>query len=387
MAGRRGISYILGCLMLLSVVGCRSARVGANRVAAQPELAATTTAVPSAILTNTAAPLPMASPTSQPPSLTPSPTPPPTETATAVPSSTPLPTVTTVPTATPLPMETPTPTPSPTPEPPPLPAWLTFLNQFRAIAGLPPVLDWEPYTKGSEHHSQYMVVRDQAIAHSEDINDPLYDVGGDQAARNGNIFATSQDDATYIWSLNFWASAPFHLIGMLNPTLSKVGYGDYVEDGGDVVMAAVLDIGSDSGADNGVTYPIYFPGPESSTWIVRHSMYEWPDPITSCPGYTRPSGPPIILFLGNGSVTPSVSRHRLAMGDTPLESCLFDETSYQNPDPYAQKVGRTILDLNDAVVIIPLAPLAADETYTAQIDANGQTYTWRFHTIRRPPEE
>jgi hypothetical protein len=75
------------------------------------------------------------------------------------------------------------------------------------------------------------------------------------------------------------------------------------------------------------------------------------------------------------------------MGDLPLDSCLFDETNYENPDPYAQKVGRTILDLNDAVVIIPRAPLAADETYTAQVDANGQTYTWRFHTIKRPPQE
>lgn len=376
MIGRRGISVVFGILILLGASGCRGSQTS-NRVAAQPQLTATNTALPTAVPTDTSAPPPTASRTSQPPSPTPA------VTATAVPSSTPFPTLTPLPTATP----TQTPTLEPTPQLPPLPAWLSFLNQFRAIADLPPVLDWEPYTKGSEHHSQYMVVRDQAIAHSEDVNDPLYDIGGDQAARNGNIFATSQDDATFIWSLNFWASAPFHLIGMLDPNLNLVGYGDYVEAGGEVVMAAVLDIGSDSGVDNGVTYPIYFPGPESSTWIVRHSMYEWPDPIASCPGYTRPSGPPIILFLGNGSVTPSVSRHRLAMGDLPLDSCLFDETSYENPDPYAQKVGRTILDLNDAVVIIPRAPLAADETYTAQVDANGQTYTWRFHTIKRPPQE
>ena len=227
-------------------------------------------------------------------------------------------------------------------------------------------------------------LKDAAIAHNQDPADPLFDEAGNQAARNGNIFATSQMEADYTWSINFWASAPFHLIGMLDPNLNLVGYGDHVEEGGEVNMAAVLDIGSDSGADNGVNYPIIFPGPNSSTWIVRHSLYEWPDPVGSCPGFARPTGAPIVLFFGSGSGTPHVSNHRLALGDTPLETCLFDETNYSNPDAYAEKVGRTILDLNDAVVIIPRHPLAADETYTAQVTTAEQTYTWQFHTQKRP---
>ena len=76
--------------------------------------------------------------------------------------------------------------------------------------------------------------------------------------------------------------------------------------------------------------------------------------------------------------------HRLAMGDMPLETCIFDESSYRNADPYAEQVGRTILDHNDAVVIIPRSPLAADATYTAQVTADGKTYTWQFNTIKRP---
>lgn len=269
-------------------------------------------------------------------------------------------------------------------EPPPLPEWLSYLNRFREIAALPPVLDWEPYNAGSEHHSHYMVVNNAPIAHSQDRQNPLFDPAGNQAARNGNIFATSRMEANYVWGFNFWASAPFHLIGMLDPTLNLVGYGDHVEASGEVKMAAVLDIGSDPGEDNSVTYPVLFPGPDSSTWIVRHSMIEWPDPVGSCPGYARPTGAPIVLFLGDGSGTPQVANHRLAMGDTPLDSCLFDETSYRNADPYAEKVGRTILGKNDAVVIIPRTPLAADEAYTVQVTANGQTHTWQFHTIKRP---
>jgi hypothetical protein len=273
---------------------------------------------------------------------------------------------------------------TPTPEPPPPPEWLAFLNRFRAMASLPPVLDFQPYNLGSELHSRYMVANDEAIAHSEDPNKPFYDPAGDLAAKNGNLFATSQTEANYIWSINFWASAPFHLVDMLDPSLNTVGYGDYIEAGGDVAMASVLDIGSHPGLDQGVEYPVYFPGPGSRTWIVRHSLYEWPDPLTSCPGYSRPAGAPIILFLGDGSLTPQVDSNRLAMGDTPLDACIFDETNYRNPDPWAEKTGRQILSHNNAVVILPRHPLAADETYTVQVAANGETYTWQFETIKRP---
>ena len=253
------------------------------------------------------------------------------------------------------------------------------------MANLPPLSDREAYTLGSSLHSRYMVVNDAPIAHRQDKNNPLYDVAGDQAARNGNIFATSQSEADYLWSVKFWVSAPFHLIGMLDPRLQQVGYGDNNDDIGDVNMAAVLDIRSDPRrAGPGTEYPIFFPGDGSETWVVRHSMFEWPDPYGSCPGYSRPSGPPIVLLLGDGSRTPKVTNHRFARGDRPLESCLFDETSYRNPDPFAQKTGKTILDLNDAIVIIPREQLPINEEYTVQVTVDGQTYTWSFTTRKGP---
>jgi hypothetical protein len=253
------------------------------------------------------------------------------------------------------------------------------------MAALPPVTDWEEYTRGSKLHSEYMAVNDAAIAHYQDKSNPLYSDAGDRAAKNGNIFATSQTEANYIWSINFWASAPFHMIAMLDPKLGLVGYGDVVENMGDVKMAAVLDVGSDPGiSTDGLQFPLLYPGRDSETWVVRHSLYEWPDPILSCPGYARPSGSPIILMLGTGSTTPQVANHRLALGDQVVETCLFDETSYSNPDAYAQKIGRQILDASDAIVIIPRQPLTADATYTAQVTTNGATYTWEFKTKKRP---
>ena len=244
------------------------------------------------------------------------------------------------PTATPPPPEpTSTPLPEPTAAPTVAPVaiigpdWLNLLNHVRGMAGLTAVPEKFPLSTGSELHSRYMVVNDDPVAHKEDVNNPLYDAAGNQAAKNGNIFATSQTDANYVWSVNFWVSAPFHLIRLLNPALQSAGYGDYVEAIGDVQMAAVMDVGTDRLPEAGdVEYPIFFPGDGTETWVVRHSLYEWPDPIGSCPGYTRPTGPPIIVQLGDGSLTPSVSSFSLSQGGQVLEACLFDETSYRNVD-------------------------------------------------------
>ncbi len=63
---------------------------------------------------------------------------------------------------------------------------------------------------------------------------------------------------------------------------------------------------------------------------------------------------------------------------TPLEHCLFDETSYTNPDGSTQNTGRSILNGRDAIVLIPKQPLTFGATYTVSITANEQTYAWSF---------
>jgi len=267
----------------------------------------------------------------------------------------------------------------------PVAAWLSYLNRFREIGGLSPLTESGDLTYGGQWHSRYMVVNDVPVAHREVRNNPLYDVAGDRAARNSNIFATTQIEANHIWATNFWVSAPFHLTPMIDPGLHDVGYGQYNENVGTFKMAAVLDTRSDLGqVPDGVTYPLFFPGDGQSTWVVRHSLFEWPDPILSCPGYSRPSGPALVLQLGEGDITPKVSSHAVYEDDKLIESCRFDETNYSNPDPYAQSVGREILNERDAVVIMPRRPLAVGKTYRVEVTANGQFYTWQFTTQSAP---
>lgn len=264
-------------------------------------------------------------------------------------------------------------------------AWLSYLNRFREIGGLSALNEAQALTSGSQWHSRYMVVNDTPIAHKEDPGNALYDPAGDRAAKNGNIFATTQIAADHTWAMNFWISAPFHLTPILDPGLGEVGYGQYNQAVGTFTMAAVLDARSNLADPPGdVSYPLFFPGNGASTWVVRHSLYEWPDAMVSCPGYSRPSGPPLVLQLGSGDVTPRVSSHAFYADGQLTASCRFDETSYSNPNAYAQKVGRDILDERDAVVIIPRQPLAVGKTYRVEITVSGQQYSWEFTTQRGP---
>ncbi|MBK8903951.1 MAG: CAP domain-containing protein [Anaerolineaceae bacterium] len=269
----------------------------------------------------------------------------------------------------------------------PAESWLTYLNHFRTMGGLTPLQNSPALSNGTQLHSRYMVLNDAPIAHSQSSSNPLYTPEGDQAAKNGNIFATTQIQADHTWAINFWISAPFHLTPIIDPGLETVGYGNFNAPNGTFRMAAVLDVQSEQGVGSGATFPLYFPGNGSTTWVVRHSLFEWPDPLASCSGYKRPAGAPIVLQLGDGSTTPRVTSHSLAVDGRVVESCLFTESSYSNPDSYAQATGRKILDERDAIVIMPRSPLLANSTYTATVVANGQTYTWSFTTGSPPPTE
>ena len=106
---------------------------------------------------------------------------------------------------------------------------------------------------------------------------------------------------------------------------------------------------------------------------------------THC-GYDQPSGPPVILQLGDGALTPVVGSTAFARDGQYLEHCVFDETNYYHSEPYIQKMARTILDQRDAIVLIPRQPLAPDATYSVRIDANGATHAWSFQTAAAPRE-
>lgn len=257
--------------------------------------------------------------------------------------------------------------------------WLVTVNEFRAMANLPFVVEEPRLSLGDELHSRYSVKND-LLTHSEDPRNPWYTPEGLEAAHSSNLMADWNHQKSDREAIAAWMQAPFHAIAILDPELSMVGYGSYREEDGGIQMSAALDVlRGRQGVPAYLNFPIAWPGEGSSVPLLQF-WGESPDPLTSCPGYSSPAGLPIYLQVGSGERTPKVGSHSLRMDGQSLEHCVFSETSYKNPDANTQALGRAILADRDAIVLIPKQPLKPGKTYTVSISADGQTYTWSFST-------
>ena len=263
--------------------------------------------------------------------------------------------------------------------PPENPTWLEYINYFRSLAGLAKVQDNPGWSQGDWLHSRYMVKNDY-IGHNEDPGNSWFTSEGDSAARTSNLLASSRHTATDLAAIEGWIQAPFHGVGILDPQLQQVGFGSFRELDGGFQMSAALDVlrGLQELPDT-VQFPIAWPGEGASVPITSHTG-EYPNPLSSCTGYSSPAGLPIILQIGAGDRTPQVTFHSFRQGDLELPHCVFDETTYNNPDHSAESLGRAILNFRDAVVLIPKEPLIPGNTYFVSITVNGESHQWSFLT-------
>ncbi|VAW37229.1 hypothetical protein MNBD_CHLOROFLEXI01-4811 [hydrothermal vent metagenome] len=311
----------------------------------------------------------------------------PTATATTVFTATPLPTLeaTAVPTNPPTATVPPTPTSMPTAVPGP--DWLRYYNLFRTQSGLPQLSENSAWSVGSLAHSQYMILNSQTI-HAQDPNLPGYSAAGNEAGQNGNITVSGWDGASDLWPIDYWMSAAFHAVPMLNPRLQQTGFGVFRDSSHSFKMTSTLDISSQRELGTlpaGISYPITYPRDGGELWVLSYSLPEFPNPLTACSGLLKPTGAPIVLQIGNGDQTPSVSQTTLASSDgTILPHCVIDETRYVNNSQFQQQQGRNILDKQDAIVLIPAKPFLVGETYTASITVNGETVEWSFTAVAPP---
>ncbi|GAB4499934.1 MAG: hypothetical protein OHK0052_15630 [Anaerolineales bacterium] len=285
---------------------------------------------------------------------------------------------TATPTRTPTQPAGPTVTPSPTATTIPAADWLGYFNQIRALGNLPNVAENSDWSAACVLHSRYMVKEDD-LTHYEDPNSPWYTPEGALAGENSNVMVTDIVNASDEFAIDLWMTGPFHGIGMLDPGLTFTGFGSYREADGGWQMGACLNVWDGwTGVPGGFTFPAYFPANGKTMPYLSYDGREYPDPLTSCAGYTAPSGPPIYLQLGSGEVVPNVTASSFMQNGTPLDHCVFDESTYTNPDTSAQALARSILDYRDAVILIPKSPLTPGATYQVSITSDGQTYTWSF---------
>lgn len=324
------------------------------------------------------------------PTIEPSPTQEPTIQATVAP-----PTATDAPpTATPLPPPTSTPIPEPTATPAPVASptieaagtdWLQYANLFRREANVLPLSENSVWSVESGAHSRYMSLTGE-LRHSENSDSPYYTKGGQSAGENGNIAAGYIASDPFKWAINYWMSAPFHAIPLIDPQLQTTGFAEYRDASASQPLTATMDVRRGIGPlPAGTTFPIMFPRDGGLTWVLRYSLPEFPEALSHCAGYQQPTGAPIILQIGDGTQVPRVTGTGLYKDGQYLPHCYFDETTFTHPDAYRQKTARLILDNRDAIVIIPQQPLLPDSTYSVRVDVNGSTYTWSFRTAAGPP--
>ncbi len=256
--------------------------------------------------------------------------------------------------------------------------WFDYLNYYRTLAGLPSVTENAEWSDGCWLHSRYMVKNDY-LGHDEEPGNPWYTPEGAAAGQNGNTMVSSDMSTPDEYAIDLWMQGPFHAIGVIDPSLGSVGFGSYREDTGAWRMGATLDvIRGLGGLPDEVSYPVMWPGDRAQMPLLAYTGGESPDPLTSCAGYEAPTGPPLILQLGQGGITPEVTATTLKRETVSLAHCVFDETSYTHPDGPTQGLGRTILGARDAIVLMPRQPLLAGATYSVSVTVNGETHTWSF---------
>jgi hypothetical protein len=244
--------------------------------------------------------------------------------------------------------------------------WLDRLNAWRGNAGLLQLGENTTWSQGDYNHSLYMV-KDDLVTHYEYPSQPYYSVAGDQAAQNGNIEVRSSTSFTDTQAIDWWMAAPFHALGMMDPRLSSTGFGSYREVKSGWQAGFTLDTLRGNSFSGG-TYPVYFPGNQSSEPLTSYQGGEFPDPLQGCPGYGTPTGLPVFVQVG-GNVATSVTAHAFTAGGTALAHCVLDSST--------PNVGSNLTS-RGAAVLIPQQPLVPGTTYTVALTVNGVPYTWSF---------
>ena len=258
---------------------------------------------------------------------------------------------------------------------------LSYTNFYRRKAGLPRVTDNPDWGAGNVLHAIYMV-RNDSISRSEDTTNQWFTPEGKETAENSNLYVDSDLNATFQDAIDSWIRGPFEAVGLLDPLLTQVGYGEYRElIGTQVRMGAGTDVLRGLNFSQiPVTFPVFYPANGGVLPFTQPRVGVF-DPFTTCPDFTQPEaefGQPLILMTGAGDDVPNVTASSLLMGQEPMEHCVFDETNYVHPDPVVQRDGRAVLGIRDAIIVIPRQALVPGASYTVSITSNGVVYTWAF---------
>jgi hypothetical protein len=324
-------------------------------------------------------------------------------------------------------------------------------NYYRALLKIPVVVEDPALSKAAWKHARYVVknhlqggmfsisngrlgvLRPESEARHEIAGNPWYSDDGATAGGMSPYIATGTVMPTKMGPIvDQLLTLPFSAILALDPQLSQVGYGQFCEAG---ECAAVLSIrhGLDKATfsqlyEGSVTRlwnpangplpltparlrsPIEFPPPGAAIDVSSYAGNGWPDPLAMCRGYEAPTGPPIILLLGQGSGPKGlvqVGDHDFSDDTERLDHCVLEAAAYAEALEQRRKSNQLahdkqtedqesrerqaeeelaaawyLLHAYGAAVLIPRAPLQSGRSYSVSIIADSRRYEWSFSVTK-----
>lgn len=264
--------------------------------------------------------------------------------------------------------------------------WLEILNYYRTSSGLAPVIQDQEMNDGAQMHANYLAktnskyfVNEFQNLHKENPESPYYSEAGVTLGA-GNIAWSS---SAFPRPIDGLMTAPFHAIGFLRESLTKVGFGTAkVGAGGFSPGSQVSDVAIIAGTSNSEpTKNIFFPGPNSTVYVNDFSG-ENPEPRETCGSdYKKFTGLPIFVSLVNApalrtSATLTTPSGKILSNSSDL--CVVTEHTFKSSDPIYGQAGRAIIAADHLVLIIPKEPLKEGQYGVVLKQSGSQDLSWKF---------
>ena len=300
------------------------------------------------------------------------------------------------------------------------------VNYYRAMAKLPPVVNDSAISAGAYNHARYLVkngiaggdiVIDQGqlqIKPSQDAfrwevkGKPFYTDEGASAGRGAVVIAAREINISGAEFVDRMMTMPFGGLVPMVPQFSVVGLGAYCDPGQCAIVIAgrfaleksvrlALYDGPPSDRlwnpsfglipmETGrLRSPVEFPPDGATVDLQSYAGGDYPDPLSSCPGYKAPTGTPISIQLGKGygpDGSLEVSSDLVSRDGVEIETCLITAASYAGRYADQTQLVKAFLARGGAAVMIPREPLAPGH-YKVALKEAGQLYEWGF-TVAEP---
>jgi hypothetical protein len=295
------------------------------------------------------------------------------------------------------------------------------VNYYRAMAKLPPIVDDAAISAGALNHARYLVkngvaggdiVLDNKQLHFqtpqdafrwEDKGRPFFTDNGASAGRNAVVLTASEINLSGADLVDLLMTMPFSGLIPMVPQFSVAGLGAYCDPGQCAIVIAyrfaleksVRIALYDGPASDRFWNPglglipmetgrlhtaVEFPPDGATVNFQSFAGKDYPDPLSSCPGYKTPTGTPISFQLGQGYGPDDgleVSSVFVTRDGTEIETCLITSASYIGRDSSQTQAGKTGLATVGAAVILPREPLAPGQ-YKVALKEDGKLYEWGF---------